>query len=108
MTQISAKTVRESILAVDASLDPEFVRRNKEGIDNLINQMISTVRAIKQTDGQNQVENAARNDNYVDTPRSKKELDDEECARRVSAEINRGTSLEFILVLLFYHGFGIR
>ena len=110
--------MRKSILAADASLDPEFVRSNKEGIDNLIKEIFSTVSASKQADGQYQVdqesqdedrkghsnksqpphpaqssaaENAARDDdNRADTPHSKQELDDEEYARRVSAEINAG------------------
>lgn len=109
--------MRKSILAADASLDPEWVRNNKEGIDDLIKQIFTTVSASQQADAQDQVEpghdeddshnliinslptkpaqtsaaqNVSRKGDRVGTPQSKQELEDEEYARRISAEINAG------------------
>jgi upstream activation factor subunit UAF30 len=116
LTQISAKTVRKSILAADASLDPDWVRNNKQGIDDLIKQIFSTISASQQAVALDQVkrkrededdhgpsstsqrpnpataaaEHATTKEHRVSTPHFKQELDDEEYARRVSAEINAG------------------
>jgi upstream activation factor subunit UAF30 len=43
LTKISAKSVRMNMLASDETLDPSWVKQNKEGIDDLIAQIFSTV-----------------------------------------------------------------
>jgi len=43
LTKISAKSVRKNMLALDETLDPSWVKQNKEGIDDLIAQIFSTV-----------------------------------------------------------------
>lgn len=126
LTQITAKTVRKTILAADASLDPDWFRSNREGIDDLIKQIFRTVSASQQADdAQNQAERKSEdeeddngrtsgttsqrpnptqtlptaayptpkehhNHHTANIPHFKQELDDEEYARRVSAEINAG------------------
>ncbi|KAF9517633.1 hypothetical protein BS47DRAFT_1290663, partial [Hydnum rufescens UP504] len=43
LAKISAKSVRKNMLALDETLDPSWVKQNKEGIDDLIAQIFSTV-----------------------------------------------------------------
>lgn len=117
LTQISAKSVRKSILAADTQLDPEWVRSNKQGIDDLIAQIFNTVSASQQADAQSQGQAKRKREDDSDTaagpssvpqsrptsasqnhavkkesrsepPQTKQEVDDEEYARRISAELN--------------------
>lgn len=65
LASISAKSVRKSILAADAELDPDWVRSNKNGIDELIATIFNTVNASRQAD-----ENASAGDASPPDPSS--------------------------------------
>lgn len=114
--QISAKSVRKSMLAADASLDPTWVKDNKESIDALIADIFNTVTAAKNANPpqpqpqpqpaakrkrspspkplpSSQVPMSARDPKRAATgngvaKKAKEGLSDAELARQLSAELN--------------------
>lgn len=49
LSKISAKSVRKNMLAANDTLDPSWVKQNKQGIDELIAQIFNTVNASQQS-----------------------------------------------------------
>ncbi|KAF8342715.1 uncharacterized protein EI90DRAFT_3278665 [Cantharellus anzutake] len=119
LNQISAKSVRKSMLAADKSLDPEWVKANKKGIDELIAQVFNTVAQSTQipsvadpppsvAPNKRKHEDVESNDLALSTSqdhilsgpstsdtgkkqKTEQELADEEYARQLAAEINAGS-----------------
>lgn len=58
--QISAKSVRKSMLAADSSLEADWVKDNKEAIDTLIGDIFNTVTAANNANSSSQKPAAKR------------------------------------------------
>ncbi|ESK93649.1 swib mdm2 domain protein [Moniliophthora roreri MCA 2997] len=99
---ISAKRVRRELLSLDSSLTPEFLKENKDQVDEVITRVFGQVSAQKEQEGDDVEDRSAydeegdageeMDEEEVASPikprKAKKEISDAELARKLSSEIN--------------------
>ena len=102
LATISAKRVRKQLLELDPSLSPEFVKTQKDSIDEVIARVYEEISSAHQADDDDEphgtkrkASDASPGASSAPTKKAKKtktkqELADEELARQLQSEYNRG------------------
>ena len=104
LATISAKRVRKQLLELDHSLTSDFIKENKDSIDEVIARVYEEISAALQEELDDDEVGAKRkrdDASDVDVPatsapkkakktKTKQELEDEELARQLQSEYNRG------------------